>query len=68
MQAIYSKEACPNRILAKTKILQDAIQNFHNSVDEITLIPSKSGVKLRSFFDDIKGEKIISYSFHCSNF
>jgi len=55
MQAIYSKEACRNKIVARPKQLVESLPNFHSHLDEITLAIAKDGLKLMSYADDHKG-------------
>jgi hypothetical protein len=50
-KAVYNK-VTPNRIVAKPRTLQDCVNNFHSSVEEITLVPLPHQVKLKSFVDE----------------
>lgn len=48
LQAVFSKDACPNFLSLKTKILSDATQNIAAGIDEISMLASNNRVKLRT--------------------
>jgi len=54
IQAVFNKDNCPHQLLSKSRLLQDAIVNFSNNIEEITLVAQKSGIKLKSYIDDPK--------------
>ncbi len=45
----------PNRIVSVPKKLIDSFNNFHNQLDEVSLIVTKDSVKVKSYVDDPKG-------------
>jgi len=53
LQAVYSHDT-PNLLVSRPRMLLDAANNFHNSLDEITLITQKGQVKLKSFMEDAR--------------
>eukprot|EP01097_Dermamoeba_algensis_P012152 TRINITY_DN997_c0_g1_i2.p1 TRINITY_DN997_c0_g1~~TRINITY_DN997_c0_g1_i2.p1 ORF type:complete len:434 (-),score=102.74 TRINITY_DN997_c0_g1_i2:1587-2888(-) len=57
LQALYNKEACPNKIVARASLLIESFNNFHKHVEEITMTISKRSLTLKSYFDDNKGNK-----------
>jgi hypothetical protein len=57
LQAVYSHESCPHKIISRAKLLVDSISNFTGSIEEISLILTKNYVKIRSFFDDQKKQE-----------
>lgn len=50
-KAIYNK-VTPNRIIARPKTLQECVQNFHSSVEEISLVPLAGTLKFKSYVDE----------------
>jgi hypothetical protein len=50
-KAIYNK-ITPHRIVSRPRTLQDCINNFHQSMEEITLVPLSHQLKLKSFIDE----------------
>lgn len=54
VQAVYTK-GDQNRIVSLPKKLIEAINNFHNQLDEVSMIASKDQFKLKSYIDDAKG-------------
>jgi len=54
IQAIYSKEDSLNKIVSAPKKFIDSINNFHTSLDEISIVVSKESVKIKSYVDDVK--------------
>ena len=52
LQAVFSKDLCPNLIVAQSKVMQDAVANFPNSCEEITLVVCPEFVKLKNYVDD----------------
>lgn len=59
LQAIFAKEACPNFLSLKTKILSDATQNIASSIEEISLLVSSNRVKLRTHVGPESGTSIL---------
>jgi hypothetical protein len=57
LQAVYSHESCPHKIISRAKLLVDSISNFTGPIEEISLILTKNYVKIRSFFDDQKKQE-----------
>lgn len=55
LQAIYQKDNCGNKIVARPKQLSDNLPNFHSHLDEITICLSKDGMRIKSYTDDAKG-------------
>jgi hypothetical protein len=49
LQAVYSHESCPHKIISRAKLLVDSISNFTGPIEEISLILTKNYVKIRSF-------------------
>lgn len=54
LQAVYSKENCLNRIVGFPKKLLDCINNFHNQLEEISLVVHRDVIKVKSHLDDAK--------------
>ncbi|XP_057315283.1 cell cycle checkpoint control protein RAD9A-like [Hydractinia symbiolongicarpus] len=52
LQAVFSKELCPNLIIAQSKVLLDTVMNFPNSCEEISMSVCPQAVKVRNFVDD----------------
>jgi hypothetical protein len=59
-QTVYSHESCPHKIISRAKLLVDSISNFTGPIEEISLILTKNYVKIRSFFDDQKKQRLLS--------
>ncbi|XP_066301662.1 cell cycle checkpoint control protein RAD9A-like isoform X3 [Branchiostoma lanceolatum] len=51
LQAVFSKDLCPNAITAQAKLLTDVVQNFQLSLEEITLIVSPEKVILKNYVE-----------------
>ncbi|RKP04520.1 Rad9-domain-containing protein [Thamnocephalis sphaerospora] len=49
--AIYNKQACRNQLRIASKTLGDWITHFLPRLDELTLVCTTNGMKLRSFMD-----------------
>lgn len=62
MQAIYNKEQCGTRIVVAPKQLADNLPNFHSSLEEITIIVAKDGMKIKSYTDSAKGKLILLFN------
>ncbi len=54
LQAVYSKDSCTNKIATFPKKLLDCFLNFHNQLDEISLLVAKDSVKVKSHVEDAK--------------
>ncbi|XP_068679919.1 cell cycle checkpoint control protein RAD9A-like isoform X2 [Montipora foliosa] len=52
LQAIFSKDMCPNFMTAQAKILNDAVYNFPNNQEEITLVVCPETFKVKNYVDD----------------
>ncbi|XP_019646662.1 PREDICTED: cell cycle checkpoint control protein RAD9A-like [Branchiostoma belcheri] len=51
LQAVFSKDLCPNAITAQPKLLTEVVQNFQVSLEEITLIVSPEKVILKNYVE-----------------
>lgn len=49
-KAMYSK-ITPNRLVARARTLSDCVQNFHTSVEEVTLVPRANHLTLKSYVE-----------------
>ncbi|BFZ18821.1 hypothetical protein BsWGS_21859 [Bradybaena similaris] len=52
LQAVFSKDMCPNKLTAVPKLLCDAVLNFQNNQEEITLIIRPDFMALKNYVDD----------------
>ena len=52
LQAVFSKELCPNQITAQSKVMQETVTNFPVSCTEITLNVSPEQVRIKNYVDD----------------
>ncbi|KAH9488531.1 cell cycle checkpoint control protein rad9a [Bulinus truncatus] len=52
LQAVYSKELCPNKFTAPPKLLCEAVLNFQNNQEEITLIIRPDYLALKNYVED----------------
>lgn len=52
LQAVFSKDMCPNALTASSKLLCDAVMNFQNNQEEVTLIVSPEKIVLKNYVDD----------------
>ncbi|CAG5118917.1 unnamed protein product [Candidula unifasciata] len=52
LQAVFSKDLCPNKLTAVPKLLCDAVLNFQNNQEEITLIIRPDFMALKNYVDD----------------
>ena len=52
LQAVFSKELCPNQIIAQSKVMQETVTNFPTSCAEITLNVSPEKVSIKNYVDD----------------
>ncbi|CAG9791371.1 unnamed protein product [Diatraea saccharalis] len=60
MQAVYTKDLVPNRITSPQRILSEAISNFQNSDDQVTIEATTQSFVLRNYVDsNIDLSKII---------
>lgn len=62
LQAVYSHENCPHKIVSRPKLLIDCIQNFAANIDEITLVLTRQWVRVKSFIDDQKSDDLAQKS------
>ncbi|XP_060075740.1 cell cycle checkpoint control protein RAD9A-like [Ylistrum balloti] len=52
LQAIFSKDMCINKLTAHPKLLSDAVLNFQNNQEEITLIASPERISLKNYVEE----------------
>jgi len=52
LQAVFSKDMCPNKITARPKLLCDAVLNFQTTQEEITLIVRPDFLALKNYTED----------------
>lgn len=52
LQAVFSKDLCPNFMTAQARILNDAVYNFPNNQEEITLVVCPETFKVKNYVDD----------------
>jgi len=52
LQAAYSRDSFPNRVVAPAQIFSLSISNFPAKLSEITLVLDRDHVKIRSFIDN----------------
>lgn len=52
VQAVFSKDLCPNLIVAQAKLLLDTAANFQNSCEEVTLGCSAENLKFENYRED----------------
>lgn len=52
LQAVYSKDLCPNRIVGNSKVISDVVSNFPSNLEEVTLIAEPDKARLRSYTED----------------
>ncbi|XP_025089862.1 cell cycle checkpoint control protein RAD9A-like isoform X2 [Pomacea canaliculata] len=52
LQAIYSKDACPNKLTAPAKLLCEVVVNFQNTQEEVTLCVQPDSISLKNYVDD----------------
>lgn len=52
LQAVFSKELCPNLIQTQAKVLQDTVSNFPNSCEEISLQVCPDALKMKNYVGD----------------
>ncbi|KAK6191327.1 hypothetical protein SNE40_003046 [Patella caerulea] len=52
LQAVFSKDLTPNRLTAHPKLLCDAVINFQNNQEEVTLIAKPDKISLKNYVDD----------------
>ncbi|WAR01256.1 RAD9A-like protein [Mya arenaria] len=52
LQAVFSKDMSPNSLTASSKLLCDAVMNFQNNQEEITLIVNPEKIVIKNYVDD----------------
>ncbi|KAL3857167.1 hypothetical protein ACJMK2_011862 [Sinanodonta woodiana] len=52
LQAVFSKDMCPNSLTASARLLCDAVQNFQNNQEEVTLIVKPDKILLKNYVED----------------
>lgn len=55
INAIYNREACPNRITSRPKLFEDCLNSFHNSLLSVTMSLSRRYIKFKSYVDSDSG-------------
>lgn len=60
LQAVFTKELCPNHISVPAKVLSEVVTNFPNSLEEVTLLAQPEGVQLKNYVeeDSIDGTRV----------
>jgi hypothetical protein len=59
LQAVYSKENCPNRMQVAAHIFSLCLNNFPVNLEEITLVLCKDYVRVKSYVDNQKTENVL---------
>jgi len=52
LQAVFSKELCPNQMTAKAKVLVDTASNFPNNCEEVTLSCTPESIMFKNYLED----------------
>ena len=52
LQAVFSKELCPNQFAAQSRLFLDSVSNFPVSCEEITLTSQPEEFKLNNYVED----------------
>ncbi|XP_062590579.1 cell cycle checkpoint control protein RAD9A-like [Saccostrea cucullata] len=52
LQAVFSKDMCPNQLTAQPRLLCDTVVNFQSNQEEVTLIVSPEKISLKNYTDD----------------
>ncbi|KAJ3339671.1 hypothetical protein HDU93_007897 [Gonapodya sp. JEL0774] len=55
-QAIYSTVTCRNQFVASPKVINEWLVNFHQKLDEVTVMCTATTLKLRSFTEGSQGD------------
>ncbi|KAI0221488.1 Cell cycle checkpoint control protein RAD9A [Lamellibrachia satsuma] len=60
LQAVFSKDLCPNSLLAQSRLLCDVVANFQTTQEEISFIVSPDHVCIKNYIEDeIDPSKVI---------
>lgn len=51
LQAVFTKDLCPNHIAGPARTLSDVATNFPNGLDEVTMIANPLGVVLKNYVE-----------------
>ncbi|XP_055861671.1 cell cycle checkpoint control protein RAD9B-like [Biomphalaria glabrata] len=62
LQAVHSKDLCPNKFTAPPKLLCEAVVNFQNNQEEITLIIRPDYLALKNYVDDEPDTSKVMYT------
>ncbi|CAL1537047.1 unnamed protein product [Lymnaea stagnalis] len=62
LQAVFSKDMCPNKFTSPPKLLCDAVLNFQNTQEEITLIVRPDFVALKNYVEDEPDPKKVMHT------
>ncbi|XP_063963908.1 cell cycle checkpoint control protein RAD9A-like [Lytechinus pictus] len=52
LQAVFSKDLCPNRITAPAKLLAEAVGSFQSSQEEVTMFVTPTQLGYKNYVDD----------------
>ncbi|XP_022343172.2 cell cycle checkpoint control protein RAD9A-like [Crassostrea virginica] len=52
LQAVFSKDMCPNQLTAQPRLLCDTVVNFQANQEEISLIVSPEKITFKNYVDD----------------
>ncbi|EDV20180.1 uncharacterized protein TRIADDRAFT_61311 [Trichoplax adhaerens] len=52
LEAMFTKDDCPNAIVSLPKIFSNTICNFHASQEEITLVATKENIIIKNYVED----------------
>ncbi|XP_064620725.1 cell cycle checkpoint control protein RAD9B-like isoform X2 [Lineus longissimus] len=52
LQAVFSKDLCPNAITAQSRLLCDVVMNFQGTQEEVTLCVNPQKVSLKNYVED----------------
>ncbi|XP_033098644.1 cell cycle checkpoint control protein RAD9A-like [Anneissia japonica] len=52
LQAVFSKDLCPNKIVANSRILSDTVSNFQTSLEEVSLNVTPEVISFKNYVDD----------------
>lgn len=55
LDAVYSKDMLPNRLVVQPKLLTFALSNFQVNTQELTLVVTPQKMQLRNYAEDESG-------------
>ncbi|ESO94828.1 hypothetical protein LOTGIDRAFT_232267 [Lottia gigantea] len=65
LQAVFSKDLTPNKLTAHPKLLCDAVVNFQNNQEEVTLIAKPDKISLKNYVEDeVDPKKVVLTEMH----